>query len=171
MQVDGRGDVPFSFNHLSRMIEAHDIRSTHLCPRQLPRVGQVCAVVLAHRDMAGDMVVIAFATQHPAQQGKRLAGGQFGQQRMPARLKGVPGLLLLAGVLVAAGSGAFIFHNMNVLNPYRTQDDNEARLAAIEKKYLKYEKLPQPAITDIKLDVDLHPAEKRADFPKRLSFL
>ncbi|TPE63946.1 aminopeptidase [Sandaracinobacter neustonicus] len=92
-------------------------------------------------------------------------------QRMPARLKGAPGLLLLAGALIAGGTGAFIFHNMNVLNPYRTQDDNEARLAAIEKKYLKYEKLPQPAITDIKLDVDLHPAEKRADFRGRYALV
>jgi hypothetical protein len=84
-------------------------------------------------------------------------------RRMPARLAGTPGLILGAAALVAAGTGAFIFWNTNVLNDYRTQDDTEVRLAAYERKYLKYENLPQPSITAIRLNVDLQPAAKRAD--------
>jgi aminopeptidase N len=84
-------------------------------------------------------------------------------RRLPARLVGTPGLILGAAALVAAGTGAFIFWNTNVLNEYRTQDDTEVRLAAYERKYLKYENLPQPSIAAIRLNVDLQPAAKRAD--------
>lgn len=84
-------------------------------------------------------------------------------RRMPARLAGTPGLIMGAAALVAAGTGAFIYWNTNVLNDYRTQDDTEARLAAYERKYLKYENLPQPSISAIRLNVDLQPAARRAD--------
>ncbi|WP_448659590.1 ABC transporter permease/M1 family aminopeptidase [Sphingomonas sp. CJ99] len=83
-------------------------------------------------------------------------------KRMPARLAGGPGLLLGLGVVVAAASGAWIYYNMNVLNVYRNNDDQEKLLADYEKKYLKYESVAQPALTDIKLDVVLYPARRRA---------
>jgi ABC-2 type transport system permease protein len=88
-------------------------------------------------------------------------------RRVPARLKGTPGLIMAAAAVVAAGSGAFIFHNMNVLNKYVTQDDTEARLAAYERRYLRYETVKQPSITDIRLNIDLFPAEKRAEVTGR----
>lgn len=84
-------------------------------------------------------------------------------KRVPARLAGTPGLIMGAAALVAAGTGAFIYWNTNVLNDYRTRDDNEARLAGYERKYLKYETVPQPSITAIRLNVDLQPSAKRAD--------
>jgi hypothetical protein len=84
-------------------------------------------------------------------------------KRVPARLAGTPGIILGCAALVAASTGAFIFWNTNILNDYRTQDDTEARLAAYERKYLKYETVPQPSITAIRLNVDLQPAAKRAD--------
>ncbi|MGL6043234.1 MAG: ABC transporter permease/M1 family aminopeptidase, partial [Sandaracinobacteroides sp.] len=84
-------------------------------------------------------------------------------KRMPARLKGGPGVLMGAGLLVSVLSGAFIFHNMNVLNVYRTQDDTEARLAAYERKYLQYETVKQPSVAHVELRVDLFPDAKRAE--------
>ncbi|OYY71877.1 ABC transporter permease/M1 family aminopeptidase [Sphingomonas sp. 28-63-12] len=84
-------------------------------------------------------------------------------RRVPSRLNGVPGVLAGIGVLTAAASGAFIFYNMNVLNDYRTRDDNEKQQANYEKKYLKYETLKQPSTTDIALKVDLYPAQKRME--------
>ena len=84
-------------------------------------------------------------------------------RRVPARLAGTPGVILGAAALVAAGTGTFIYWNTNILNDYRTQDDTEARLAAYERKYLKYETVPQPSITAIRLDVSLQPSAKRAD--------
>lgn len=80
---------------------------------------------------------------------------------LPRRLVSPAGALLGAALLVALGSGAFLFKQMNVVEEYRTQDDNEADLAAYEKKYLKYENLPQPALTDVTMRVDLYPEEGR----------
>jgi hypothetical protein len=60
-----------------------------------------------------------------------------------------------------AGLGGFIFYNTNVLNPYRTTYDREARQATYEKKYKALEAAPQPKITAVKLAVDLYPREQR----------
>ncbi len=84
-------------------------------------------------------------------------------KRAPARLLGIPGALLGLGVLTSAASGAFIFYNTNVLNQYRTADDGDRRLAGYERKYLKYENLPQPSTTDIKLAIELFPHDKRME--------
>ncbi len=64
---------------------------------------------------------------------------------------------------VFAATGGFIFYNTNILNPYRTSDDRQARTAAFEKKYKQYEGIPQLRITDVKVDVDIYPGEQRAD--------
>ena len=92
-------------------------------------------------------------------------------RRMPSRLAGMPGLLAGIGVVTAAASGAFIFYNMNVLNDYRTRDDNDLQQANYEKKYLKYESLKQPSTTDIKLNVDLYPAQKRMEATGRYALV
>ncbi|PAX07612.1 ABC transporter permease/M1 family aminopeptidase [Sphingomonas lenta] len=81
--------------------------------------------------------------------------------QLPARLASPAGAALAAALLVAAGTGAHLYRDMNVVNEYRTRDDDEARLAAYEKKYLRYENLPQPSLTDVRMNVDLRPAERR----------
>ncbi|NRF71588.1 aminopeptidase [Aquincola sp. S2] len=78
------------------------------------------------------------------------------------RLRGRALWVLGAALATWAGSGAWIFHNTNVLNRYRPQPDQEALLAEAEKTLLQYEKLPQPSITEVTLDVQLHPREARA---------
>jgi aminopeptidase N len=83
-------------------------------------------------------------------------------RRMPARLKGAPGLIGAAALILFVGTGAYAYYNTNVLNTYRTSIDNDEFLANYEKKYLKYEKLPQPTISDVKLKVALYPKETRA---------
>ncbi len=82
--------------------------------------------------------------------------------RAPVRLKGAPGLLAGAAALVALGSGAWIVYNTNVLNEFRTSDGTEELQASLEKKYLKYETLPQPTISDVKMNVAIYPGETRA---------
>lgn len=84
-------------------------------------------------------------------------------KRLPARLASVPGLIAAVGVIGAAASGSYLYYNMNVLNEYRTQDMRETQLADYEKKYLRYEALKQPSVTDMKLDVALFPREKRME--------
>jgi ABC-2 type transport system permease protein len=69
----------------------------------------------------------------------------------------------IAGVAAAAmaATGVFAYHNIKQLNRYETSDDVEKYQADYEKKYLKYEKLPQPSIAHVKLDVQLFPKQRR----------
>ncbi len=80
---------------------------------------------------------------------------------LPRRLRGMPLVLLIAGLGGAGASGAYIWHNTNVLNDYRTNDDREAQQAAYEKRYARYIPLKQPSTTDVKLRVDLFPEARR----------
>lgn len=82
--------------------------------------------------------------------------------RLPHRLNGVAGIAMAACVAAAVGLGGFIFYNTHVLNVYRTSQDDEARTADYEKTLLRYESVPQPKITDVKLQVDLYPHEHKA---------
>jgi len=81
--------------------------------------------------------------------------------RMPARLKGMPGVVLAGALAIAAVTGGWLYDNMNVRNRYETSEDRDRMLADYEKKYLKYEKVRQPSLTDIVLKIDLYPAERR----------
>jgi len=71
--------------------------------------------------------------------------------------------LAIAGVAAVAmtATGVYAFHNIKQLNRYQTPDELEKYQADYERKYLKYEKLPQPSITAVKLDVQLYPKERR----------
>lgn len=84
-------------------------------------------------------------------------------RRLPHRLASPAGVVLAVALAVFATTGGSLFYNMNVLNEYRTNDDREARLAAYEKKYLRYETLRQPSLTDITMTVDVHTGERRAE--------
>ncbi len=77
------------------------------------------------------------------------------QLGMPSRLAGATALLLFIG------SGAFIFYNTNILNDYETSKDREQLAADYEKKYKSLEDNPSPHITDVKVDVDIFPDERR----------
>ncbi|WP_411286343.1 ABC transporter permease, partial [Phenylobacterium sp.] len=65
-------------------------------------------------------------------------------RRLPRRLAGPAGVI--GGLALAAfvGLGAYIYTNTNVWNPYRNNIEGERWLAAYEKAFLPYEKLPQP---------------------------
>ena len=84
------------------------------------------------------------------------------------RLKGICRRITLpsGGIALAAiggmiGTGIVINHNIKALNTYETSDEGEARLAEFERKYLKYETLPRPAVTDVAFDVAIFPDERR----------
>jgi ABC-2 type transport system permease protein len=68
--------------------------------------------------------------------------------------------VLSAGLAVAAGG--WFYYNAHVLNVYRTTFVERHRAAEYEKRYKKYEKFPQPKITDVVVNVDI--------FPERRSF-
>jgi ABC-2 type transport system permease protein len=71
--------------------------------------------------------------------------------------------LTIAGValLGMVATGVYNYHNIKQLNRYETADDAEKFSANYEKKYLKYEKLLQPAVTKVTLDVQLFPRQRR----------
>ncbi len=73
------------------------------------------------------------------------------------RLRGPAGWLL--GITVAAfvGVGGFIFWNTNILNDYIPGNVAQDEQQRYETLYRKYKDLPQPRITAVATDVDLHP--------------
>ena len=78
------------------------------------------------------------------------------------RLTGAPGIIAGGALLTFAATGAYAFYNTNVLNRYETPDAEEAYWAEYERKYMKYDRLPQPSISSVELDVALYPDERRA---------
>jgi ABC-type transport system involved in multi-copper enzyme maturation permease subunit len=78
------------------------------------------------------------------------------------RLARAPGLVAGAALAVFAGTGAYAFHNINVLNDYRSANAGLARQAAFEKKYWKHVDLPQPTVAHMTVAIDLYPGERRA---------
>ncbi len=91
--------------------------------------------------------------------------------RVPARLRGVPGVLIAGAALVFIGTGGFLYWNMNVLNEYRTRDGMRAMQAEYEKKFLKYEKVLQPSATAMRMRIDLYPEERRMEAQGRYSLV
>jgi aminopeptidase N len=83
-------------------------------------------------------------------------------KRLPRRLAGPAGALLALSLVAAAGLGGFIFVNTNVWNAYRTQLGEERYLADYEKTLLPFEKIPQPKVIDVKLNIDLYPDQPAA---------
>jgi ABC-2 type transport system permease protein len=84
------------------------------------------------------------------------------------RVRALPLRLGRAGVMACAAllagfmaTGGYIFYNTNVLNTYRTPDDAVRLALDYEKAYRQYETLPQPRITDVKVEVDIFPRERR----------
>ena len=95
---------------------------------------------------------------------RRGNGGTL-RQRWPqarARLRGGAGALALGSASVFAASGGFIYWNTNILNAYTTQPQEEENTAAAEKALLQYEKLPQPRIIGVTLDVQIYPRQAKA---------
>jgi aminopeptidase N len=81
--------------------------------------------------------------------------------RLRSRLPGGPGLVFSAAGVAWVGIGVFIFYNTNVLNRYETGPQRERLLADYEKALLPFEKLPQPKIIDVVLDVAIFPKQAR----------
>ncbi len=70
-------------------------------------------------------------------------------------------LILFFAAFVA--TGCYIYYNTNILNEYRTTKDGEKNQAEFEKKYKRYENLPQPRITDVQANVEIHPERRAVD--------
>jgi aminopeptidase N len=83
--------------------------------------------------------------------------------RLPRRLAGPAGVTMAVAFLVALGAGAFIYHNTNVLNEYRTNVGTDDYQANYEKTLLHFQTVPQPRVTDIALNVAIYPHDTRVE--------
>ncbi len=75
----------------------------------------------------------------------------------PRRLAGWAGWLGLAAVVAAIGAGGFIYRNTNVFNDYRTGPGDDKWLADYEKTLLPFQKVPQPDVVSVRLNVVIDP--------------
>ncbi|MFC4314011.1 ABC transporter permease/M1 family aminopeptidase [Steroidobacter flavus] len=82
-------------------------------------------------------------------------------QRLPSRLQGPAGFMAAGAAAVMVAAGGYIYYNTNVLNEYRTFIDSTHWSAEYEKTVLPFEKVTQPRIVDVKLNVDIYPTEPR----------
>ncbi|QUD87288.1 ABC transporter permease/M1 family aminopeptidase [Phenylobacterium montanum] len=82
-------------------------------------------------------------------------------RRLPGRLLGPAGIIAGLGAAVFVGTGVFIFLNTHVWNAFETKIDIERRTADHEKAVKGLEPLPVPAVTDIKMAVQVYPHEHR----------
>jgi hypothetical protein len=95
-----------------------------------------------------------------------------GQWRtLPARVRGTPAVILAGASFTAVIMAGFIYYNMDILNHFFNNDEEEVHSADFEKKYSKYIGLPQPTLTDIKLDVDLKPRQREVHFDGSYRFV
>jgi len=78
------------------------------------------------------------------------------------RLAGAPGWVAAAALLTFLAAGAYAYYNTNILNEYRTGDETEASMAAYERRFGKYNGVPQPQLEELTLDIALYPRERRA---------
>ncbi len=75
------------------------------------------------------------------------------------RLKHQAGWVIAAPVALIVLIGGFIFYNTNMLNKYVNSREASEIRAGYEKKYGRYENIPQPEITQAKLNIELFPKE------------
>jgi ABC-2 type transport system permease protein len=56
--------------------------------------------------------------------------------------------------------GAWVYYNTEVLNTTESQYDTQKRNADYEKAYKRYQKLPQPRVTDVHYNISIYPATR-----------
>ncbi|HKP56198.1 MAG TPA: M1 family aminopeptidase [Polyangiales bacterium] len=65
--------------------------------------------------------------------------------------------------LIFAGSGAFIFYNTHVLNPYLTDKIRQDQRARYERDYSSWQRRPQPRAVDVHVRFDIYPERRRME--------
>ncbi|HEU0013836.1 MAG TPA: M1 family aminopeptidase [Longimicrobium sp.] len=93
-----------------------------------------------------------------------MEGGARGRLRLARARLTRPTLAAagLAGALVLA-TGGFILHNTVALNDFETEEEGARVTAEYEKRYKRYQHVPQPRITRVRLEVDIHPGRRDVD--------
>ncbi|WP_394748988.1 M1 family aminopeptidase [Spongiimicrobium salis] len=66
-------------------------------------------------------------------------------------------------------TASFIYYNTHVLNTYHSKAELQAMQLSYEKKYKKFEQLPQPKITAIDYDVSIYPDQRNVSIKAQLT--
>jgi len=69
-----------------------------------------------------------------------------------------------AAAIVFVATGAWIYYNTDVLNPYRSEFARGELVAEYEKMYKPLAAKPQPKVTAVRVDVDIYPHEHHIRF-------
>jgi ABC-type transport system involved in multi-copper enzyme maturation permease subunit len=78
-----------------------------------------------------------------------------------ARLRPALAAVLLLAAFGFAGLGGFIYYNTHVLNTYVGSNEQKQEQADYEKRYAADASWPQPRITAVQADVEIHPYRRQ----------
>ena len=62
--------------------------------------------------------------------------------------------------MIFGGAGGVLFYNQHIANQYKSAFRKETDKADYERQYKQYAVIPQPRINDVKLNVDIWPAQR-----------
>ncbi|WP_299124948.1 M1 family aminopeptidase [uncultured Winogradskyella sp.] len=68
--------------------------------------------------------------------------------------------VIAISAIVWIGVASFVYYNTQIVNPYRTGDEQEQLMADFEKKYSKYRDATHPKVTNAKYYIDIFPNER-----------
>lgn len=81
-------------------------------------------------------------------------------QAFKSRWNKTSATIVLLLTIIWLGSGSYIYYNVSQVNKYSTVDEGKERSANYEKKYKKYERIPQPKVTGLFLYADIFPEDR-----------
>ena len=108
-------------------------------------------------------IILAVATRLlwvRGREGGAKARLQLARQRFSGATVGIAASA--AGLILALGG--FVFYNTNVLNAFSSSAENTQRRADYERRYRRYENIPQPRRTAVELRVEIYPESRSASF-------
>jgi len=82
-------------------------------------------------------------------------------QLVPQRFDKKTKLFTAVLLLLFLGVGAYNYYNISYLNKYLTKDENDDRAIMYERALKRYQSLPLPKITAIKMQADLFPDQQQ----------
>lgn len=88
-----------------------------------------------------------------------------------SRLKSPAIAVAMVCLLVAFGSGAYIYQSVVYKNGYLTIREGEKRSAEYEKQLKQYQRIPQPKVVAAFLKADVYPEERNAFFTLDLTIV
>jgi len=92
----------------------------------------------------------------------RSTGGSIKDRFKVAKLNltGPMKVALSLTLILWIATGSYVYYNSQILNPYKTEKENEIIAARYEKRYKKYQKAPLPKVSEVVYHVDIYPHKR-----------